>query len=240
MTWEESKSHTVVTSLFVTYCFVSSRLGQVFHMMKTQSVGLEEAQKALTVSKAVLRLMKQNGLSAVQAIDDLTSRLNVVSLLKGHSPSNGSNSVLIAEEMKRQQQQQRSSFPTRPAGGALSSAAPPPSQQSTKKNNSNTLVPGRKNSKTKLPKLGKNSRKRSASGSSIGAEESAKKSIKTLQGRARADSVTEEVNAKIAESNTSVAAERPAPRTKRSLESTPSVVVGATQPVLKRARGAER
>uniref|UniRef100_A0A7S4QL76 Uncharacterized protein n=1 Tax=Ditylum brightwellii TaxID=49249 RepID=A0A7S4QL76_9STRA len=49
---------------------------EVFRIMKSMGLGMEEASRVATVSRAVQKARGEQGLSAVDAIDDLTSRLN--------------------------------------------------------------------------------------------------------------------------------------------------------------------
>jgi hypothetical protein len=54
---------------------------QVIDTMTAYGLGVDDAAQALTVSRAVNRAMKERGLSAVEAIDDLTSKLSITKLL---------------------------------------------------------------------------------------------------------------------------------------------------------------
>jgi hypothetical protein len=143
-------------------------------MMELQGLGMEDAAKALVVSKAVRRAMKEQGFSAIEAIDDLTAKLCVANLLQSESPE------------KQQQEQQhaiRQSTPVRRAAPSLLAVSQrKPSARKMVKSKF-AKASGNKVETTNKPK---NPRKRAASSE-----------VETKTSRARADSVAEEVNAKI-------------------------------------------
>lgn len=163
--------------------------------MKMQGVGFNEARKALTVSKAVLRIMKVHGRTAVQAIDELTSRLNIATLLasKGSQLETAELGKELAKELGNDTEVVGKDIMSsqRHRARATKRAVPGPSVLPIKAQLSRK-VQKMKHPKTKLDakaSAAKNPRKRSSSAS----ESEARK-------RVRADSVTEEFNAKIAKS----------------------------------------
>ena len=176
--------------------------------MELQGLGMDEACKALVVSKAVRRLMKEQGVSVVEALDDLIQRLSFSNLMASASPpkikmqsqvlyDNSQDDLQITPLRPRQTatilSQRKARTHTKPI------LHPPTSKSNTS------------NTKPESQKI-KNPRKRSVS-----EENSANK-----EGRARADSVTEEVNAKL----------ETRPKQKRD------TVPVATQPAAKRPREA--
>mmetsp|Transcript_2050 Transcript_2050/g.5403 ORF Transcript_2050/g.5403 Transcript_2050/m.5403 type:complete len:317 (-) Transcript_2050:362-1312(-) len=54
---------------------------EVFQVMERCRLGMEEAAKTVTVARALRRSRVEKGLSAVEAIDDLTSKLRISSLV---------------------------------------------------------------------------------------------------------------------------------------------------------------
>ena len=164
-------------------------------MMTHQGVGLEAATQALTVSKALQRLMKERAISAVEAIDDLTARLGFTNLM-----------LLSDDEFDDQVQENYEILRPRTATPVkrLTQATPmsttsdkqrmiPPS--SRKCPLSKKLAKGKTETfKGKTTATPKGSRKRAISGT--------EQDVTTSQGeskvRARTDSVAEVVNAKMA------------------------------------------
>jgi len=55
---------------------------EIFELMKVRNIGIEDASRALVVSNAIEKATAQHGLSPVQAIDYLSSQLNIVKLLE--------------------------------------------------------------------------------------------------------------------------------------------------------------
>ena len=199
-------------------------------MMKTQGVGIEDAEKALTVSKAVLRAMKNNGLSAVQAIDDLTSRLNIVSLLRvKRTPQSEEAMGAQHEAAESKLETQRLRHQSKPTGAINTDRSQKKLTQVPRKFAKPKNKIGAEAKGNKKPPFLKMSRKRSIASS----DETSRKN------RARADSVSEEVNAKIAQSCDTVSSDQsiatiPAgPRGKLAHHDTP---VSSSQPPLKRQR----
>jgi len=193
---------------------------EVFHMMRTQGVGMEDARKALTISKAVLRAMKDNGGLAVQAIDDLTSRLNIVSLLNGKVPLENEGRVDYKMEPQRQRPQTTDRVPKK---------FPHVSRKQKPKQPKIVLEANHKTLKfSGITKT--SSRKRSISGSD------------ERKSRGRSDSVSEEVNAKIAQSCDGAPAEQShstIPVVSRGKRCHPDSPSPAAQPTLKRPRASE-
>mmetsp|Transcript_4911 Transcript_4911/g.8096 ORF Transcript_4911/g.8096 Transcript_4911/m.8096 type:complete len:243 (-) Transcript_4911:84-812(-) len=177
---------------------------EIFNMMELQGLGMEDAAKALIVSKAVRRAMKDQGFSAIEAIDDLTAKLCVANLFQSASP-----------EKQQQPLQQRT-----PLRRAVSSQTMV--QASQRKPSARKMVKS-KLTKVKADTKTKNPRKRTASG------EEKLDAIRT-----RADSVAEEVNAKIATQQPSDARPPVAPKGKRSTGDVTGAVTA--QPASKRPR----
>lgn len=143
--------------------------------MTAFGLGVNDASHALVVSRAVKRAMKERGLSAIEAIDDLTAKLEF------------SNLVVASEDEqdKEVQPHKVSSRPSSPQQQQQRTAAPTPTfpmlHQRKRKANNNTvksMSTTNKNGKQKI-KNHFQSRKRPAP-----------------QPRERADSVTEAVEAK--------------------------------------------
>ena len=178
-------------------------------MMELQGLGMDEAAKALEVSKAVRRAMKDQGFSAVEAIDDLISKMSLANLLASASPP--------------KPQEEPTTVKSNPLRRVLSSTTllqqpMPIAPMSQRKPSARKIMQKSKS---------KNVRKRSIS------EEQEIKIEKTT--RARVDSVTEQVNAKLA---TQPKAERPPvlPKGKRNLDV--NTAHAAVQPPTKRPREA--
>lgn len=181
---------------------------QIFHMMELQGLGMEDAAKALVVSKAVRRAMKEEGFSAVEAIDDLTSKLSVANLLVSTSPATTTEKALekIVVPLRS---------PSRRAAPATTIA---PSSQQLHRKPSARKTALKKQAKPSILSL-KNPRKRLLSDD---------QKDNTKNGRARTDSVTEEVNAKIAET-------RSAKQSVKRKEVTGSAITGPV-PAMKRPK----
>jgi hypothetical protein len=181
--------------------------GQIFHLMELQGLGMDEACKALVVSKAVRRLMKEQGVSVVEALDDLIQRLSFSNLMASSSPPKINVQPQVTED-KSQEDLQITPLRPRLTPSLMSqrmarTLTKPILQLPPNKINTSTIKPDSQKIK--------NPRKRSVS-----EEHSAK------EGRARADSVTEEVNAKL----------ETRPKGKRD------AVTAASQPAAKRPREA--
>jgi len=166
----------------------------VFHIMKLQCIGLDGAAQALIVSKALKSAMKERGISAVEAIDDLTAKLSLANLL-AFSGEKFDDQVGEINEIQR---------PTTPTlMNRLTPVAP--LSATTEKQRNLSLCPRKGSvakkpakpkvdaSKGKVAVTTKVSRKRAISG--IEQESNIQSEMK---GRARADSVTEVVKAKMA------------------------------------------
>lgn len=80
--------YTNISNLFI-------RVGyqQIFKTMETIGISLEDATKVMTVSTA-LRKAQNSGRSTIEAIDELTSRLNMANLLRGGGSSPRSSSPI--------------------------------------------------------------------------------------------------------------------------------------------------
>lgn len=174
---------------------------EIFHMMQCQSIGSVEAEKALTVSKAVRKIMKERGKSAVEAIDDLTSRLSLSNLLLSDRTPEKPQPTRKSTPIKRQQ----------PALKMTHTAQRKPPMSAKKIMKQKLLKPKLEGKSIKLEaKLNaKVSRKRSQS------EE--KEAAVAKIGRQRSDSIsTEQVKAKMAQSDSSGESSRTPARGKRS------------------------
>ena len=163
--------------------------------MEHQGLGMDEANQALIVSKAVRRAMKDKGLSAVEAIDDLIQRISLDNLVITTTDS--------GDETKIHHKHHIGPMAT-PLRRVHSS-----SMLSQRKGRNHSQPSTQTLQSKPEPQKLKSSRKRSIS------EEKATKEV-----RARADSVAEEVNAKL----------ETRPKGKRD------VALGSTQPPAKRPR----
>ena len=140
--------------------------------MEHQGLGIDEAAQALVVSKAVRRTMMEEGFSAVEAMDDLIQRLSVSNLLASASPEK-----VPRHDTKQPQHEESQITPLR----SIQSATIP----SHRRARTHVKPIPLKSAKPEQQKH-KNPRKRSVSEEKV-----------TKEGRARADSVAEEVNAKL-------------------------------------------
>mmetsp|Transcript_22759 Transcript_22759/g.52645 ORF Transcript_22759/g.52645 Transcript_22759/m.52645 type:complete len:208 (-) Transcript_22759:344-967(-) len=206
--------------------------------MKTQGVGVEEARTALTVSKAVLFAMKENGQSAVQAIDELTSRLSIASLLKSERTADAdATSVGMTAETRSESQRPKLT----PSKQKPNPAATPLDRQKIMSAPNSRKILKSKGPKgkaepkasSKQPANPKNHRKRSIPASDTEHPKSRAR---------RSDSVTDEVNMKIAQGTDSAPSEQnrptipPVARGKRSHHDSQQT---QAQPALKRPRAGE-
>jgi hypothetical protein len=154
-------------------------------MMELQGLGNDEATKVLVVSKAVRRIMKEQGFSAIDAIDDLMSRLDLTNLLSKVSPYTSNLSTLHQENKQSADDPKLNSLNRVSSGSILShrkSRHPlKPTSQAAGKNPQLKATTSVDTANLKS----KHSRKRSIS-------EEKKDGV-----RSRTDSVTEEVHAKL-------------------------------------------
>ena len=140
--------------------------------MEHQGLGLDEAAQALIVSKAVRRTMTEEGFSAVEAIDDLIQRLSVTNLLASASPEK-----VPRPDTRQPQHEDVQITPLRTVQSAT--------MLSHRRARNNIKPIPLKATKLDQQKQ-KNQRKRSISEEKV-----------TKEGRARVDSVAEEVHAKL-------------------------------------------
>jgi hypothetical protein len=146
---------------------------EVFDTMTFYGLGVDDASQALTVSRAVKRAMNERGLSAAEAIDDLSSKLNVTKLVSCELVDETiEESPLVTSRPSSPQQLRTAPTPTTSASDRGSI------QQRKRKANAKTV---HKNGKQKAIK----SRKRPAPSSDD-----------KFSQRERSDSVTEAVEAK--------------------------------------------
>lgn len=167
--------------------------------MSSFGLGVDDASHAFTVSRAVRRAMKERGLSAVEAIDDLSSKLNISNLVTS-SPS---------EELVDDDDQTlvSTSRPSSPAQQQRTAPAPTPattdrisSQQQHRKRKASAKTNHKNTKQKKTP-----SRKRPAPSSND--------EKKFSSSRERADSVTEAVEAKAKKARRSSPEDSPSPET---------------------------
>mmetsp|Transcript_32224 Transcript_32224/g.58277 ORF Transcript_32224/g.58277 Transcript_32224/m.58277 type:complete len:255 (+) Transcript_32224:152-916(+) len=149
----------------------------VFDTMTTFSLGVEDASHALVVSRALQRLMKERSLSAVEAIDDLSSKLNTTKLI---SCGQDSEEPSPASSRPSSPQLQRAT-PTPHATMSTDRASSALSQQQQRK--------GRKVATTAKTKNAKKAPKNNTCCT-------AKNSLRKRPNRERADSVTQAVEQK--------------------------------------------
>lgn len=141
--------------------------------MTTFRLGVEDASHALVVSRALERVMKERGLSAVEAINDLSSKLNTTKLV---SCSDGQEAEAPLASSRPSSPQLQRSTPT--LSTTMSTDRVPATLQQQRSKGRKVATAKTKNAK-KAPKNGSTkglSRKRST--------------------RERADSVTEAVEQK--------------------------------------------
>jgi hypothetical protein len=169
---------------------------QVLDAMSSFGLGVDDASHAFTVSRAVRRAMKERGLSAVEAIDDLSSKLNISNLVTS-SPSE--------ELVDDDQTLVSTSRPSSPAQQQRTAPAPTPAtadristQQQHRKRKASAKT-NHKNTKQKKTL----SRKRPAPSSND--------EKKFSSSRERADSVTEAVEAKAKKARRSSPEDSPSP-----------------------------
>lgn len=149
---------------------------EIFHLMEHQGLGMDEASQALVVSKAVRRAMREEGLSALEAIDDLVQRLSVSNLLASASAS----PEKVARHDNKQPQHEEGSITSLPRVHSGTMLA----QRRTRSNVK--PIPLKPSKPEPQKQKNQSQRKRSISEEKV-----------TKEGRARADSVAEEVNAKL-------------------------------------------
>lgn len=135
---------------------------------------MDEASQALVVSKAVRRAMREEGLSALEAIDDLVQRLSVSNLLASASPEK------VARHDNKQPHHEEASITSLPRVHSGTMLA----QRRTRSNVK--PIPLKPSKPEPQKQKNQSQRKRSISEEKV-----------TKEGRARADSVAEEVNAKL-------------------------------------------
>jgi hypothetical protein len=151
----------------------------VFDTMTTFSLGVEDASHALVVSRALQRLMKERSLSAVEAIDDLSSKLNATKLI-----SCGQDS------------EEPPPASSRPSSPQLQRATPTPHATMSTDRASSTLSQQqqqqRKGRKVATTAKTKNAKKAPKNNTCC----TAKNSLRKRPNRERADSVTQAVEQK--------------------------------------------
>ena len=158
--------------------------------MTAYGLGVDEATQALTVSRAIQQTIEERGLSVVEAIDDLSSRLSITKLLASHVQEPNDQEL---PSRPCSPQQQMSSKPTTLANDCHSN----PLRKERKTNSKplkNVVVKPSKLLSSKGITTSKNQcRKRP----SLTNEESKQgESLKFSSSRARADSVTDAVEQK--------------------------------------------
>lgn len=153
--------------------------------MTTFGLGVDDASHALIVSRAVQRAMKERGLSAVEAIDDLSSKLNITKLVT----CGGGAQELVWEQPL---------VSSRPSSPQLQRANPtPPTSLNTDRMSSSTQ---QRKARKGSAKTGhnKNGKQKAMKGSSSAKNQSRKRPTPDdkFTGRERSDSMTEAVEAK--------------------------------------------
>mmetsp|Transcript_31058 Transcript_31058/g.47052 ORF Transcript_31058/g.47052 Transcript_31058/m.47052 type:complete len:269 (-) Transcript_31058:242-1048(-) len=158
---------------------------ELFQVMTRKGLGLDDASRALVVSKALQRSMSERGFSEIEAIDDLTSKLSITKLLKSSPPKTA------IQQQKRLLQNEAFLIPQSVPNGL---------------NGAVTLhrkVPARK-VKSKIAKgamKNQNARKRSFLGENLDKREDLKPELDENEQlnpvRSRSDSLSQEVNAKL-------------------------------------------
>lgn len=158
---------------------------ELFRVMAQTGLGLDDAAKALVISKTLQTSMSKRGISEIEAIDDLTSKLSITKLLKSSPP----NTAIQQQQILVQNESFRITQPS-----------------STGSNNALTLQhrkgPARKvKSKLKGTTKNINARKRSFLGENLEEREHVKSDLEESEQlkpvRSRSDSLTQQVNAKL-------------------------------------------
>lgn len=152
--------------------------------MTAFGLGVDDAAQALTVSRAVQRAMKERGLSAVEAIDDLSSKLSITKLLASG-----------VEEPKEQDLPSRPCSPEQRMPATPTTATSDRHSNHPRKGRKASAKPALKNVKQKASK-GTNSKNQCRKRPSLTNEESKQGETLKFSSRARADSVTDAVEAK--------------------------------------------
>ncbi|CAB9500855.1 expressed unknown protein [Seminavis robusta] len=227
---------------------------EVFDVMSSHGLGMDDAAMALTVSKAVQREIEGREVSMIAAIDDLTSKLSVADLCRVDVPTPPATTATAAgsaddvvpvrivpaiervvTQQKRPQQKPATLFATSNTTASTCTSVPP-SGRKNKAHNNKTI----KHKNTTVA----NMRKRSVDDI---AETNNKKeeTPKIIVKRDRSDSLSEVVNAKFADKKncnkdddaTSVAScARTSTGSVRSKRVRPDDVEAATQGAMKRSR----
>lgn len=165
---------------------------EVFDTMTTFGLGVDDASHALTVSRAVQRAMKERGLSAVEAIDDLSTKLNISNLVScGATTSQEGVMEPLVSSRPSSPQLQRATPPTSSStcgGDRVSSTQQ--QQRASKGRKGSGAKTSHKNGKQKASKQGGSANTRNQSRKRCAPDD------KFSTGRERADSVTEAVEAK--------------------------------------------
>jgi len=187
--------------------------------MTTYGLGVDDASQALTVSRAVKRAMTERGLSAAEAIDDLSSKLDLAKLVTCgvHEETPAEEEQAISTSRPSSPQQQRAA-PTPPT--ACSDRVS--SQPRKRKANAKT---GHKNGKLKALK-GMSSKTVSRKRPPPSNDD------KQFSSRERADSVTEAVEAKAKKARLS-------PEDSPSPEVDPTIIVRSKRTTLREQQDAQ-
>ena len=161
---------------------------QVFDTMTAFGLGIDEATQALTVSRAVQRAMKEHGLSVVEAIDDLSSKLSITKLLASGVEEHPNEQELPSRPCSPEQQ-----MPATPTTLSSDHHSNHPRSKGRKANSKPML---KNNVKQKASKGTTNSKNQCRKRPSPTNEENKQGETLKFSSRARADSVTDEVEAK--------------------------------------------
>mmetsp|Transcript_14234 Transcript_14234/g.20866 ORF Transcript_14234/g.20866 Transcript_14234/m.20866 type:complete len:288 (-) Transcript_14234:190-1053(-) len=182
---------------------------EIFHMMTIHGVGMSVAEQCLVVSKTVRKLMKEDGMSAVEAIDDLTSRLSLTNFVADDEERKSSHKP---EKTVLKNSVGTNRTPSSPSVMAAERARKTPSSARKVAKQKVEKLKGldKIDFDGKKPKMGKFKRALPGKDEKEGPP----------KGRARADSITEVVNAKMeASAQDTPASNVRVPRSKRAAHS---------------------
>lgn len=170
---------------------------EIFQAMQELCLGIEEAARALTVSKALQRVQARRNVSILEAVDELTATLSVTNLIHRGSRSPTSAAVTCDELPHRTSTEIRiQPVPSLNAPRPTSAPASIDYFSSAATSNKKTKPVNNKNAK---PKNTNGSRKRSAEELIESNRIDTSKKEAPIQTRPRADSLSEVVSAKFGE-----------------------------------------
>lgn len=190
------ESGLIYLLLSLTSCMVLFRFVKVLQVMRDHGLSIDAATKALTVSKALQREIAERHVSIVEAIDDLTSKLSFANLVRMKSQSPIAAPPTASDDISaRPRIQPVPMLATQVRSLATSTSTQANSSARKTKTNSKKEACAKKGKVTS----GTAGRKRSMEDVNDSKSHSAESTGSKFQSRERTDSVSEEVNAKLAE-----------------------------------------